>query len=572
MIHRSDDKPKPPVTPCRLAPRRPRAFTLIELMVSIALVLILMLGVNTVFRIASSSIGAGNALSDNSRDNRAIQAVINNDFQNALIRSGDMPAFVIRSTRRSAFRDEAEALADRDFQALTTGAPAAAVDAAIRTRDLDDNNVEGEPTVPGEALSGYDISERNHRLDVMSFFARYRYPRQTANDGSYVSDMGSNEAFVWYGHLRQPRDQSANPAVNLDPGWYAGSVTPPFTATNNPNNYYSRQWGLGRVAILMKDPDAATLRIFDRAGTTAQYYIGRGPAAVATADSTAPLAAAAQATNDGIAWVNTITMDQSRYDLAGASISTFTGILKNAVRPAAVAPPGGGGSTIWWNGDFLTTRFAGYPTPTKPLTSYGAARTVPWLVGGCTNFIVEYAGDFLRQDPATGAITGDWTTAGGADGQVDYVVDANGNARIRWYGYPRDVAGVTVQNATVPDGQIAAQGAPGLPASGSPDVLPLRDFISAGAKHVMNAGAPQGAAFEHFTGLFDPAKYNDTAAPEQGSEYVAAWLPAGNYYDATGALVADPPKPSMIRITMTVDDPNGRLPAGQTYEYVINLP
>jgi hypothetical protein len=28
----------------------------------------------------------------------------------------------------------------------------------------------------------------------------------------------------------------------------------------------------------------------------------------------------------------------------------------------------------------------------------------------------------------------------------------------------------------------------------------------------------------------------------------------------------------MIRITMTLDDPNGRLNEGQTYEYVIPLP
>jgi hypothetical protein len=31
-------------------------------------------------------------------------------------------------------------------------------------------------------------------------------------------------------------------------------------------------------------------------------------------------------------------------------------------------------------------------------------------------------------------------------------------------------------------------------------------------------------------------------------------------------------KPKMLRFTVTVDDPNGRLTEGQTFEYVINLP
>ena len=32
------------------------------------------------------------------------------------------------------------------------------------------------------------------------------------------------------------------------------------------------------------------------------------------------------------------------------------------------------------------------------------------------------------------------------------------------------------------------------------------------------------------------------------------------------------PKPKMIRILMTIDDPNGKLTDGQTFEYVFTLP
>src|SRR3954447_17439365 len=96
-------------TPNRKPPTRPAArrlaFTLIELMVSVALVLILVLGINQVFRIASSSVSAGQAFSDNARDNRNVQTILFNDMLHAVIRSADCPAFIIRGHRTSAFLD-----------------------------------------------------------------------------------------------------------------------------------------------------------------------------------------------------------------------------------------------------------------------------------------------------------------------------------------------------------------------------------------------------------------------------------------------------------------------------------
>jgi prepilin-type N-terminal cleavage/methylation domain-containing protein len=550
-----------------LTPRRPavvtrvpRAFTLIELMVSIALVLILILGVNTVFRIATTSIGAGNAISDVTRENRNVQAIIYDDFKNAVVRTPEMPAFVIRSTRQAAFLDQAEALGDRDYQALNGGGTRVAIDQAIRTRDLDDNNIEGEAAVPGETLSGYDLSARNHRLDVLGFFARYRYPRQTGNDGTYVAEMTGTEAYILYGHLRQPRDAMSVGGAELDPGFDAGAAGTPFTAQTNPNNFYARQWGLGRVAMILKVPDATTGQIVDDGGTP-QFYIRRGGAA---ATSTAPLGAGASAYNGTTTDPN--LYEWSRYDLAAASIGEIKTLLVGTVLPANAG--------TWFDGTNLGTRFAGYPLPSKPLTSYGAARTAPWLVSACTNFIVEYAGDFLHQ-AANGAVDGDWTTANvGTDGQIDWFLDVAGNRHIRWYGFPRDVAGVTVQTVNGPDGAVTPQGTASLPPSGSPDVLPLRDFLPTGSGAIVTVAgsASPGAAFEHFVGdAFAAANYNSTT-PAVGSEYAAAWQPAGTYRNSGGAVVADPPKPSMIRITMTIDDPNSRLPDGQTYEYVITLP
>ena len=52
---------------------RRRTFTLIEVMLSLFIVLLLLLGINTVFRVVSDSIKAGNALSEATRNARAVQ-------------------------------------------------------------------------------------------------------------------------------------------------------------------------------------------------------------------------------------------------------------------------------------------------------------------------------------------------------------------------------------------------------------------------------------------------------------------------------------------------------------------
>ncbi len=94
------------------------------------------------------------------------------------------------------------------------------------------------------------------------------------------------------------------------------------------------------------------------------------------------------------------------------------------------------------------------------------------------------------------------------------------------------------------------------------DVVPLRDvLLAAGATIPTNF-------FEHFDNLDPMANYGvatGIAADPKALRYYAAWGPT----ELAGGSLA---RPKMIRITMTVDDPNGRMSEGQTYEYVINLP
>jgi prepilin-type N-terminal cleavage/methylation domain-containing protein len=554
-----DTAPQPP------ARRRVAAasgFTLVELMISIVLVLILILGVNQVFKIATDSVGAGQAISDQSRDNRAVQTVLFNDFAQSIIRQGDSPCFVIRSRRTPAFLDQEEMLSDADYMALATTATRTEVDLAVRTLDLNGNNVEGEAAVPGEIIQRHDLRQRNYRLDIMGFFARYLYPRQTGNDGVYAANMSSSEAWIWYGHLRQPQDFSNTSGVNVDPGWDATS-TPPATPQRNPNNFYARQWGLGRVAVLLVAPTPQPaigpgVYVLDKAGVPQRFhyrvanadpynYTPLGQHSVSTDGSTT------DAYNKNVPPPASTAIQYSRYDLAGTTIDTYRSTLKtNGAFNTFPWPPG---ESRWYSAGGIAHRFTGYPFPVKPLNSYGVSRTVPWLIGGCTSFIVEYAGDFVTQNldptsPTHGAVLSDYTTAA-PDGVVDFFVvpTVPPTRQTRWYGFPRDTTG---------DGTVSAQATPAtLPASR--DVLPLRDFMPSGVV----------PPHERFNGLA-VANYNNLTLD---SEYTAGWQPPGTYInETTGAAMGDPPRPKMVRVTMTIDDPRGRLPSGNLYEYVIELP
>ena len=556
------------------ARRRPGGFTLVELMISIALVLILILGINQVFKIASDSVGAGQALSDQSRDNRAVQTVLYNDLAQSIIRHDDSPCFIIRSRRTSAFLDQEEMLSDADYMALAPTATRTEVNDKIRTIDLDNNNIEGETAE--EIIVPSDLRQRNYRQDVMCFFARYLYPRQTGNDGVFAANMSGSEAWIWYGHLRQPNDFNNNRALSENPGWDA--VPPPTadeqpapnvaprTPRTNPNNFFARQWGLGRVAVLLVEPTlnltTGALEIKDKSGNNQRYHYR---VANADPDNYTPLGRNAVSTDGGsydmynkkLVPADSLAIRYSRFDLAGISIDGFRDLLKTYVLPFAEPWPVTNPPTPRWyeDGGGLTTRFTAYPFPNKPIDSYGVARTVPWLVGGCTSFIVEYAGDYLTQnlDPASptyGAVLSDYTTAT-PDGVMDFVVVPTVPApmrQTRWYGFPRDTTG---------DGVVSIQGPPAtLPASR--DVLPLRDFMPSGTL----------PAHERFTNLpVGAANYNESMNLD--AEYAAAWQPPGTYLPP-GSV--DPPRPKMLRVTMTIDDPRGRLPGGNLYEYIIELP
>lgn len=550
--------PAQPVRPGRTL----AGFTLVELMISIAIALVLIVGVNAVFRMASDTVGIGNALSAVQGSHRGVQSIIFDDFKGAVTK--DPPFFIIRSEATAAFRNAADAATDHDYDPTVTTLVKALQQ--IRSVDLDGNGKENDP---GEQLPVTAVNYRSHRIDQIRFFARGNFPRQTGNNGSLTSNMSSSEALIWYGHVTQPQNMQDN-RPKTDPGNRARKPGPEMpdaavgveTATSNTNNFYASQWILGRYAMLLKEPQAEgnSFVIRERpgvggAGNPTQYYVAHlgNPGT-----SLSPLSYKSKTslTGNGAAsetgQPSPVEVQDARYDLAGTSISGFRRIFSDWW-PNATA-----GARLDWADSTLSYRYLAYPYPARPITAAGAARTVPAFLPGCTQFIVEYAGDFLTQD-ADGVVQDVRP-----DGTIDFFLQpdnpsllpipkpANRNRwsrNIRWYGFPRDTNGDGIIQGNLDSNNRM------------PDVVPLRDIARTSVAGYGDAGLP----FEKNMVKWLPLK-NDYAQPgavADNARYVCGWG------DPT---TVGQPLPKMIRLTVALDDPNARLAESQTYEYVVELP
>jgi len=513
-----------------------RGFTLLEVLVSIALVLIIILGVNQVFALTSQAVGAGNAVSTIVRDARSAQSIITEDLGNAEILRA--PFFLIQSEVLLAFRNRADQLADIDYSPANTNR--AQVEASVLSVDRDRNGRENDA---GDSASRAFLTTRTHRADILKFFTRQTGRRQTGNAGSYTSGISSSEQYVVYGHLRQPslpdnlqtgRLPGIGPSGTVLRPIGGSSASAPTDGSDNPNNFYATQWILGRNAFLLRDPEVVGSNriIREPAGgpstsaTNATYY-GRGASGYQpNNNSGAPFTESSQATTDGSSLIGTELIQYSIYDLIGVPMERYRSeFLPNYILI-------GGRQTTWTNA--FAYRHTGYPAPSRPLSSQGVARTVPCFIPACTQFVVEYAGDFVTQDPNTGAVTAVADATGaGTDTLIDYnVVTDNSVTRrvIRWYGFPRDVNS---------DGRIIA----------AADVVPLRDFLS--TQMLFERNVPARAT-----------DYGNLQGVAANAIYRCAWGP-----DTAGL-----PAPKMIRILMAIDDPAARVANEQFFEFIVELP
>ena len=528
-------------------------------MVSIAIVLILVLGIHQVFKLTSDTVGAGQALGSKARDFRAVQSTFYNDLSMTVpppASNGgaldDGPFFLIRSARMTMFRSRGDQLADRD------GDPS--------TLDIDGNNVDGEANVPGERVRTTDLNDRSHRLDRLMFFARGSFRRQTGGDvrsagaSPFVADMSSREAFLWYGHLQLPDYSTPSGDLRQFTPRAPGERVPPNAAISapqpkNPINFYAADWALGRVAIALADATGERAgpadTIKDRAGVDQLFYRTAGPLPPLRAGSSG-----AQPVRSDDGW----QLEWSRYDLLNVSIPQFRQALAryaSAAAPAPTSPP--------WHLLVSPLQFQADPFPRRPLTAAAVARVAPIFLANCSQFAVEYAGDFVTQvkgDPYGATAAERNPTDEGRvisnepDDVLDFVKMPDGAVNVRWYGLPRDTDG---------DGKIEAGASRGQ-TNRLTDVVPLRDVRRTAT--VRKPGERDEAPFER---LLDERGRQRLPLPA-GGDYAKSMGPDATYVVAWGPDTVGSPRPTMLRIVFALDDPAGRLSAAQTYEYVVKLP
>lgn len=587
--------------PARATAVHRTGFTLIELMVSIAMVLLLVLGINAVFQAATRTTSSGQALSSVMRDQRSMERRLSADFR-AMAGLDRMPCITIHSRIQAAFNDPADMQADRDGNPLTI--------------DLDGDGSE-EYTTPTAVYNA-----RNHRIDRVSFFVdnpAQLLMRQTGNQGpnngpELISSGASREAWIWIGHLRQPRRPLANlPDPRLDSGGAnpvsqqqgtmvntAGDYFDPGQANPgaNPNNYFASDWMLGRVAMLLiADPSVAGDAMY-----AAPLDPSSNPQISLEPLSYNSVARVRQGNNwvvrswpTGAPGLYSLSQPwqiwQSRFDVAITSLGEYSRrVMYNTTQT--------GNSSLICGGinDFnnvvigaLDYRFNcdsmpyhPHPNNTPAQIAMGAANqaalAVPFLQRGVTQFMVEYAGDFVTQCPDTtvdvdgdGQVTPGRITDVMPDGEVDFVAQIVGGTllkKTRWYGMPRNVdTGDDTSSGPV----IRGNQGPGVGmVNHLVDVVPLQVVLAAaglGADRNPRTGR-WPAGFEHFyvpSGGAIGMSANYAATLPNNAMYACAWTPA---------QLADPNegKPRMIRVVVTVTDPNGRLPEGHTVELVYTLP
>jgi hypothetical protein len=675
-------------------------FTLVELMISLFMVLLLILGINYVFRSATEAVGAGQVTNQINSDAQSSQPIVFDDLRNV---SKNPPAFIISSQLVTQFLNADDAKTSSDPTVIV-------IDNAGNKAIISNGGV---PNVP-PALP----SNRVHRADLIKFFAHYLYPRRTGNDGSYFGGESSNDAFVEIGHAALPANdlsQFYGPSSlpNNASGLFYGQTVPGVARVGA----YASDWVLARRIMLMvaANPWSTALSAqnppfiapgdyyyatTNLTSTPASPYPSTPPGPIpvgidlnnpnntAFGANMTPLSYGTFNFNNTASPTDFTQIQSSRYDLAGVAPEQFDRIIANAYltwqAAGYVSPSPTTAASLWWNpliysipvvqsaatvpqtvtlsaspysttvyatapqnGSAVTSQkygtampippnpaFTGAnytppsavdqglwynrprcnPTIQSPVTAASIAEMSPYFLQHCSQFIVEYAGDYMQQD-ANGNMTGV-----GPDGQVDFYLDANGNKHIRWYGMPRSTtgtphpdgpgssnlvlirgfdptpnsgigeteAGATV-NAANPNGPSLGAFTATTPSAVTlnyfTDVIPLRDYYSLYYstlyQTVLNTLAtpppvPKPAYWSppwevdvNFDCTKDYGSYTAADTPTAVGPNLIAFNDPNNPPRYAAAWHDD--MPAMVRILIKVDDPNNKVKDGPWYEYVFRL-
>ena len=249
-------------------PRR-RGFTITELMISVALVLILTLAIGLIFRTTTESIGKSQATSEVTRNLDAITGALKIDFTGTdsidndaftdaggILPNSEQVAIVISSFYVPTWANEAQADADdEDYRAIleepNEGVALNAWMSAVGTYDRDGSGTD-DATV--EALL---YGTRSFRTDLLTFGARGQFASQTSTrDQGFSLPYETSKAMMVWGHLKVFNNNYG--LVNRLGGY--GLPGEPLVANgiSNVNNVFADQFVLGRFALLFGEPNASS--------------------------------------------------------------------------------------------------------------------------------------------------------------------------------------------------------------------------------------------------------------------------------------------------------------------------
>ncbi len=258
-------------------------------------------------------------------------------------------------------------------------------------------------------------------------------------------------------------------------------------------------------------------------------------------------------------------IENSRVDLAATSINDF------AVKVQTVVPAGtltnSALSTMIYRHEcnpFVTKT----TTATTALMSEAVAKASPYFMSHVSQFIVEFAGDYLSQNPdGTPSVFPTAATPINPDGVTDFMFDRSQDVpktaynaathavpspkwvkKIRWYGLPRD----TDADNSVPS--------------------PLNTTLATSYDTVSTVtDANVDAASASFVPPFVIFEVPKPPALKGAGNYATTYnLASPGPYHCDYAFKKGQ-MPTMVRILMKVDDPTGRVQDGPWTECVFNL-
>lgn len=224
-----------------------RAFTIIEIMVTVGILVLIAAGVSTIFTSVADTVNTGRRVAELNRYAAQLERVMRSDFEN-MTRDG----FMVIAHQYAPGDDPLNGFDDRDVQ----------LSPADRS-DRNDNNDPGRP----------------RRVDEIMFFARsdYETSRRTIAPGMIAR---STEAAIYYGHGQKRRpdlERSTDPTLgsqqanlffnpfvndnnirfNIASGFnQAGLGTASNDGGFNPNQYAS-DWALLRHVTLLVKPQTS---------------------------------------------------------------------------------------------------------------------------------------------------------------------------------------------------------------------------------------------------------------------------------------------------------------------------